>query len=92
MREVIPFVVVLQSDLLSALSTRLVAPLARDAPAANGVPARLMPIVHIGADVLVLLPHEAAPIDARGLRQTVGNLREQSHRIIDALDTVVGGV
>jgi toxin CcdB len=92
MREQIPYVVVLQSDLLAALNTRMVAPLARNAPASPGIPARLMPMLQVGADQLVLLPHEAAPIDARSLRQPVASLREESHRIIDALDTVVSGV
>lgn len=92
MRELIPYLVVLQSDLLSALNTRLVAPLARNAPLSPGMPARLMPHLQVGEEDLVLLPHEAAPIDARSLRQPIGSLRDQAHRIIDALDTVVSGV
>lgn len=92
MREQIPYLVVLQSDLLAALGTRLVAPLARNAPASPGMPVRLMPQVQVGGEGLVLLPHEAAPIDARSLRQPVDSLRTQAHRIIDALDTVVSGV
>ena len=41
MRQVLPYVVVLQSDLLSGLGTRLVAPLARQLPTQPGITARL---------------------------------------------------
>jgi toxin CcdB len=91
-REAIPCVLVLQGDLLDALSTRLVAPLAREAPAPVGVTGRLTPRLIVAGMELVLVVHEAAPIDARSLRQLVGNVRDSAHLVIDALDAVVSGV
>lgn len=92
MREALPFVVVLQSDLLNVLNTRLVAPLARRQPPLQGVSGRLSPRFEIQGESLTLVVHESAPMEARALRNPVGSLRADSHRIIDAFDAVVSGV
>jgi toxin CcdB len=92
MRDILPFVVVLQSDLLNVLSTRLVAPLARHQPPLQGVSARLSPRFEFAGESLTMVIQECAPLEARALRTAVGSLRSQSHRIVDALDAVVSGV
>ena len=91
-RDRLPFLVVLQSDLLSALPTRLVAPLARSAVTGRGLPNRLAPEFEIDGQRVVLRPHEAGAIDARALRSPVASLRSQSRRLVDALDAVISGV
>lgn len=91
-REQIPFLVVLQSDLLDTLPTRLVAPLSRSQVAATGLPQRLAPHFMIAGERLVLKPHEAGTLFTRSLGPPVASLRSESHRIVDALDTVVSGV
>ena len=83
-RDEIPYLVVLQSDLLDALPTRLVAPL----PAIE----RLAPQFDIAGERLALKAHEAGTLFARGLGRPVASLRAESHRIIDAMDAVVSGV
>lgn len=92
MREVLPYVVVVQSDLLSGLGTRLVAPLARHLPTQPGMTARLSPTLDVQGEPVILVAHECAPVDARALRQPVASLRAQSHLIVNALDAVVSGV
>ncbi len=92
MREVLPYVVVLQSDLLSWLGTRLVAPLARNVPPPSSTAARLSPRLEVQGETLTLVVQESAPVDARALRSPVTTLRAEAHRIIDALDMVVSGV
>jgi toxin CcdB len=92
MREVLPYVVVLQSDLLDWLGTRLVAPLARNVPPPSRTAAKLSPRLDVLGETLTLVVQESAPVDARALRERVGSLRADSHRIVDALDTVVSGV
>lgn len=92
MREELPYVVVLQSDLLSGLGTRLVAPLARYLPTRPGATSRLSPALDVRGESVVLVAQECAPVDARALRRPVASLREQSHLIIDAVDAVVSGV
>lgn len=87
----IPYVVVLQSDLLDALATRLVIPLATS-EFADKVPEKLCPLVTVSGQKLRALAHYAAPLPARSLRQMVGNLSPQSHLLIAAMDVVLSGV
>jgi toxin CcdB len=92
LRDQIPFLVDLQSDLLSGLESRFVAPLARTRLAAAGLPRRLCPTYSVDGATVVLLPQEAGPIEARLLKRRVVSLRAHAHEIIDALDAVVSGV
>lgn len=91
-REHIPYLVVLQSDLLDQLPTRLVAPLSRSGLAAPQLPQRLAPEFRIRGERLVLKAHETAVVPARALPPPVDNLREQSHLLVDALDAVISGI
>jgi toxin CcdB len=91
-RERMPYLVVLQSDLLSALPTRLVAPLSRSGVTRGELPQRIAPEFEVAGERLVLKPHEAGSVDARTLRDPVANLRAQSHRLVDALDAVISGI
>ena len=83
--------VVLQSDLLDALATRLVMPLAT-LEFADKVPEKLCPSVMVNGQKLRALAHYAAPLPAKSLRQVVGNLSPQSHLLIAAMDVVLSGV
>ena len=74
----IPYVVVVQSDLLDALASRLVIPLAA-INFADKVPEKLCPMVMVNGQPLRALAHYAAPLPVRSLRQVVGNLSPQSH-------------
>ncbi len=92
-RESVPFIVDVQSALLSALRLRLTMPLSRvgiDAP--GGMPRRLVPQFVIEGQRLALLPHAAAGMDARLLRDAVGSLADHAGEIRDALDAVLSGV
>ncbi len=91
-REEIPYLVVLQGDLLDALPTRWVAPLSRSHVVARGLPARLAPQFDVVGERLALKPHEIGTIAARALGEPLDSLREQAHRIVDALDAVISGV
>jgi len=91
-REQIPYLVVLQSDLLDALPTRLVVPLSRSQVVSAGLPQRLAPNFEVAGERLVLKPHEAGTLPARALGAAVASLRSEAHRIVDALDAVVSGV
>ncbi|MEO7338925.1 MAG: CcdB family protein [Caldimonas sp.] len=92
LRDEIPYLVDLQSNLLSGLGSRLVAPLARTRLAPAGLPRVLCPGFTIGATPVVLLPQECGPIDARLLKRRVVSLRSQAHEIVAAIDAVIGGV
>lgn len=92
MRDVYPYVVDVQSDVLSALATRMVAPLAITALAAKDLPRRLCPVITVNNQSLVLVPFEAAPLDKRLLKAEITSIRDRSHEIIDAMDAVLSGL
>ncbi len=89
--EGIPYVVVIQSDLLDALATRLTVPLAQpDAP--TKVPAVLCPLIHVQGQRLHALAHYAAPLPAKLLRKPVDNVAVQASALVAALDAVLSGI
>ena len=91
-RDELPYLIDVQSALLSDLGTRLVVPLSRHAQAPTGLPTRMTPLFTIGPQLLRLVPQEAGAIDATLLRRPLVSLRAEAHRIVDALDAVVSGV
>ena len=92
MRDIYPYVVDVQSDLLSALATRMVVPLAVTTLAAKDLPRRLCPVLTVNGQSLMLVPFEAAPLDKRLLRTEVTSVRDRSHEIIAAMDSVLSGI
>ena len=84
-----PYLVVLQSDLISGLASTVVAPLV---PKANMIGAgRLNPIVVVDGREFWLATHELFAVDRRVLRQTVVSLSEQRDAIMSAIDFVFIG-
>lgn len=92
MREVYPFVVDVQSDLLASLATRMVVPLAVTPLAAKDLPRQLCPLITVNDRPLMLVPFEAAPLDKRLLKTEIASIRERSHEIIAAMDAVLSGI
>ncbi len=87
----IPYVVVIQSDLLDALATRLTLPLAV-LGGANKVPTALCPVIVVKGQRLHALAHYAAPLPARLLRRPVDNVAAQGSALVSALDAVLSGI
>ncbi len=92
MRDVYPYVVDVQSNLLSALATRMVVPLAVTNLATKDLPRRLCPAITVKARSLMLVPFEAAPLDKRLLKTEITSIRDRSHEIIAAMDAVLSGI
>ena len=92
MRDVYHYVVDVQSDLLSALATRMVVPLAVTTLAAKDLPRRMCPVITVNDKSLMLVPFEAAPLDKRWLKTEIISVRERSHEIIAAMDSVLSGI
>lgn len=87
----IPYVVVIQSDLLDGLATRLTMPLAE--PAASGkVPTVLCPTIRVNGRRLNALAHYAAPLPAQLLRRPVDNVAAQASALVAAVDAVLSGI
>lgn len=92
MRDLYPYVVDIQSELLNSLPTRMVMPLAITKLPANKVPGKLCPIVSVLGDKFILIPYEAAPLDKKLLKKKSDSARAQASEIVAALDMVVSGV
>jgi toxin CcdB len=92
MRDVYPYVLEVQSDLLSALATRMVVPLAFTSLTAKDMPSRLCPVITVNNKSLMLVPFEAAPLDKRLLKTNIASIRDRSHDIIAAMDAVLSGI
>lgn len=92
MRDQYPFVVDVQSDLLSALSTRLVMPLAVSNVVSEQVPRQLCPTFSVNGQALMLLPFQAAPLDKRNLKKKVMSLADRQHDVVAAMDAVFSGL
>lgn len=87
----IPYVVVVQSDLLDALVTRLTIPLS-EVDAAAKAPTALCPVIAVKGQRLHALAHYAAPLPAKLLRRPVDNVAAQSSALVSAIDAVLSGV
>ncbi len=87
----IPYVVVVQSDLLDALATRMVMPLAT-VEFAGIAPDKLCPIVMVNGQRLRALAHYTAPLPTRSLRQIVGHVSAHASELVAAIDVVVSGI
>ena len=89
--EGIPYVVVIQYDLLDGLATRLTIPLAE--PDAMGkVPAVRCPTINVNGRPLNALAHYAAPLPTKWLRRPVDNVAAQASALVAAVDAVLSGV
>lgn len=87
----IPYVVVVQSDLLDALATRLTMPLAV-LDVTVKVPTSLCPVITVKGQRLHALAHYAAPLPAKALRRPVDNVAAQAGALESALDAVLSGI
>lgn len=90
-RNGIPYVVVIQSDLLDALSTRLTVPLATLAFAGK-VPTALCPTITVKGEHLHALAHYAAPLPSKALRRPIDNVAAHASALVAAMDVVLSGV
>jgi len=87
----IPYVVVIQSDLLDVLATRLTIPLA-ELDIAVKVPTALCPVIVVNGKRLHALAHYAAPLPARLLKRPVDNVAAQASALVSAMDAVLSGL
>jgi toxin CcdB len=91
-RDVYPYVVDVQNDLLSNFQTRLVIPLRLHESDLDDLPNRMSPVFVIKGIKVFLTPFLAAAIHKNNLKKSVANLRSQAHEITSAIDSVISGV
>ena len=88
----IPFVLDIQSRLLSAMGTRVVAPVVARRRLASAVVERLNPCIWIDGVEHVVVMQQLFAIDSHALGRSVVDLGAQSHPIVAALDTLISGI
>ena len=84
-----PYLIVLQSDLISGLRSIVVAPLVVRA-SLDGA-SRLNPIIKIEGEEFWLAVHELFAVDQRILRRKVASLPQQRDEIVSAIDFLFTG-
>ncbi|MCC7049103.1 MAG: CcdB family protein [Alphaproteobacteria bacterium] len=90
-RDEIPFLVDIQSDFLSSLSTRAVVPLIRAKTFGKPI-SRLNPEFRIKGQALVLSTAELAGVPRAALGPAVANLAHAGDAIIAAVDLLITGI
>ncbi len=85
-----PYLVILQSDLVSGLRSTVVAPLVARGQLAGAQ--RMNPIFSIDGNEYWLATHELFAIEQRMLKEKVASLADQHDAIMAALDFVFTGV
>jgi toxin CcdB len=84
-------VVVLQSDLLDAMQTRVVAPLLPVGTAGRPI-SGLNPEIRIGGETLVLTPQLAATLTLTELGRPLGSIAHLRDSVTRAVDLLLSGV
>jgi toxin CcdB len=84
-----PFLVVLQSDLISELRATIVAPLVKREDIAGAQ--RLNPVVTVVGQEFWLATHELFAMDRRILRNRIASLADRRDDIVAALDMLFTG-
>jgi toxin CcdB len=87
----IPFLLDIQSDLLSSLSTRVVIPMIISSKVKKPIN-HLMPQFIIQNTTVVISTAELASISTRMLTQKLGSLQSKRNEIIAALDFLFTGI
>lgn len=90
-RSTVPYLVVLQSDVVTSSVSQVVAPLARTG-AGERTASPLTPSISIDGEELRLLTHKLAAVPRRALRGAVANVAAHRDRIVAALDVLFVGV
>lgn len=91
-RKAYPFIVDIQSDIISDIATRIVAPLGRKADFKNEEMKGLTPTVTYEGEELLLLIPQVASLPTKVLKDPVGSLSHLRDEIIAALDFAITGI
>jgi toxin CcdB len=91
-RDAYPFIVDIQTPVISEISTRIVIPLGRRYFFGDETLQGLTPAVTYEGDELLLLVPQIASVPSRILRDPIGSLGHFRDEIIAALDFAITGV
>lgn len=87
-----PYLLDIQSDLLSELRTTVVIPLAPFSATGKAVLTKLCPVVMVKSEKLVVLTPQLAGVERKVLGRETADLFEVRSEIIAALDFLISGI
>lgn len=87
----VPFLLDVQSDVLSVLATRVVVPLYRPEAFRSKAMTRLTPMVTVENTSLIAMVPEMAGLHQRDLGAIVGDLSALRHELLQAIDLLLTG-
>lgn len=88
----VPYVLVLQSELLDGIDTRVVVPMVRPSALASTKLTRLNPEFEIDGEAVIMLTQQIASVPIHVLSKRVANLGQEHTRIVAALDLLFSGI
>lgn len=91
-KKTYPYLLDIQSDLLSDLRTTVVIPLCATKLAGKAAITKLCPIVEIEGKSFIALTQQLAGIDRNSLGQRVCDLSQYRSEIIAVLDFIISGI
>jgi toxin CcdB len=87
-----PYLIDVQSDLLSDLDSRMVIPLTPVSMLDTKAPTHLCPVIHLEEGDLVILTQQMTSVPANILKEEVNDLSAFRNEIINALDFLITGI
>lgn len=91
-RSTFPYLIDVQSDLLSDLGTRVVVPLIKRGALARKPIKNLMPAIRVDGQEFVMMVPQLAGIAASDLGAPVASMAEHRAEVVAALDFLITGV
>ena len=88
----VPYVVVLQSELLDDLPTRVVAPLVKVAALSGKAATRLNPRFEIEGESVFLMTQQLGAVPSSSLTRRVSSLQDAREDFVRALDLLFSGI
>ncbi len=88
----VPYVVLLQSELLDELPTQVVAPLVRSSALGGKAAARLNPQFEVDGEIVFMLTQQVGAVPTSSLSSPVSSLSQNRDLIVAALDFLFSGI
>ena len=90
-KNIYPYVIDVQSNLLSFLKTRMTVPL-KIYKSRVDTPKKLTPIFNVLGEDMLFISFFAQAMDKKHLRQSVGSLSQHASEIVTAMDCILSGI
>jgi toxin CcdB len=91
-RSTFPYLIDIQSDLLSDLNTRVVVPLIKRGALTRKPIKNLMPAIRVDGQEFIMMAPQLAGIAASDLGAPVASVAEHRGEVVAALDFLISGV